>query len=140
MMPENTVFYAALPNLAATLAESHRIMHQRIEQNPALRAWWEKERTQHGPNMDQVVGTIREFGDYLGDEIAVSVGMDEKGEPVSPLVLAELKNSAGFRQFLEHKLLNDGNSADKPKLHFVDDPLTATADTDLSKPNKDLFV
>jgi len=45
--------------------------------------------------MDQMIGTIREFGEYLGDEIAVSVSMDEKGEPVSPLVLAELKNSAG---------------------------------------------
>ncbi len=47
--------------------------------------------------MDQVVETIRQFGDYLGDEIAVSVSMDEKGEPGEPLVLAELKNSAGFR-------------------------------------------
>ena len=43
------------------------------------------------------MGTIREFGDYLGDEIAVSVSMDGKGEPGAPLVLAELKNSAGFQ-------------------------------------------
>ena len=54
LMPENTVFYAALPNLAATLTESHRIMQERIDQNPALRAWWEKERcapwTKHGPD------------------------------------------------------------------------------------------
>ena len=57
-----------------------------------------------GPQLDQVIGTIREFGDYLGDEIAVSVSMDEKGEPVAPLVLAELKNSAGFRQFLEQQI------------------------------------
>src|SRR4051812_11045109 len=89
LMPENAVFYAALPNLTATLVESDRIMTERINQNPALRAWWDKERSQRGPKMDQVMATIREFGDYLGDEIAVSVGMDEKGEPVSPLVLAE---------------------------------------------------
>ena len=71
LMPENTVFYAALPNLTATLTESHRIMQERINQNPALREWWEKERSRRGPNMDQVMGTIREFGDYLGEEIAV---------------------------------------------------------------------
>ena len=101
-MPEDTVVYAALPNLTTTIAESHRIMQERLSQNPALREWWEKERSgKHGPNMDQVMTTIREFGDYLGDEIAVSVSMDDKGEPVEPLVLAELKNSAGFRQFLE---------------------------------------
>ena len=63
-------------------------MQERINQNPALREWWEKEQSgNHGPNMDQVVGTIREFGEYLGDEIAVSVSMDESGEPVAPLVL-----------------------------------------------------
>src|SRR6185295_728935 len=95
LMPESTIVYAALPNLTTTIIESHRIMQERINQNPALREWWAKEQAgHHGPNVDQVVGTIREFGAYLGDEIAVSVSMDEKGEPVAPLVLAELKNSA----------------------------------------------
>src|SRR5205807_104165 len=33
MMPENTVLYAALPNLGATIAESNRIIEERIQQN-----------------------------------------------------------------------------------------------------------
>lgn len=131
LMPENTVFYAALPNLTSTLAESHRIMQDRINQNPALREWWAKEHSQRGPNMDQVMGTIREFGDYLGEEIAVSVGMDAKGEPVSPLVVAELKNSAGFRQFLEQQMAKYAAGAkDKPQVVFVDNPMAATAEPD----------
>ena len=129
LMPENTVIYAALPNLTATIAESHRIMQERINQNPALRQWYEKERKDHpGPKMDQVIGTVREFGEYLGDEVAVSLAMNEKGEPDSPLVLAELKNSAGFRQFLEQQITKYGGNRDgKPSIQFVDDPLTATA-------------
>src|SRR6185295_17212116 len=120
----------------------HRIMQERINQNPALREWWSKEQAgNHGPNVDQVVGTIREFGEYLGDEIAVSVSMDEKGEPVSPLVLAELKNSDGFRQFIEQQLAKyDGSANDKAKIHFVDDPLTASPSTDEAKQEKELFV
>ena len=116
-MPENTIVYAALPNLTSTIVESHRIMQERINQNPALREWWEKRTSGHrGPNMDQVMGTIREFGDYLGDEIAVSVSMDEKGEPVAPLVLAELKNSTGFQQFLEQQIAKyAGNSQGRPR-------------------------
>ena len=43
LMPENTVVYAALPNLTSTIVESHRIMQERINQNAALRQWWEKE-------------------------------------------------------------------------------------------------
>jgi hypothetical protein len=36
VLPENTVFYAALPNLTETIAESQRLMQERISQNPAL--------------------------------------------------------------------------------------------------------
>ena len=53
LMPENTVVYAALPNLANTIAESHRIIQERMSQNAALREWWEKEQSaasaEHGP-------------------------------------------------------------------------------------------
>jgi len=142
LMPANTVFYAALPNLTETLTESHRIMEERINQNPALREWWEKERARRGPNMDQIMSTVREFGNYLGEEIAVSVGMDEKGEPVSPLILAELKNSAGFRQFIEQEIakFNDGSKG-KPSIEFVNDPLAApvVSDSDQKKDER-LYV
>lgn len=129
LMPENTVVYAALPNLTSTIAESHRIMQERINQNPALRQWYEREQSgRRGPGMDQVIGTVREFGEYLGDEVAVSLSMNEKGEPNSPLVLAELKNSAGFKQFLEQQIAKyAGNPQGRPSLQFVDDPLTAIA-------------
>ena len=146
LMPEDTVVYAGLPNLTTTIAESHRIMQERINQNPALREWFEKERGgKNGPNMDQVMGTIREFGDYLGEEIAVSVSMDGKGEPVAPLVVAELKNSEGFRQFLEAQLAKyAGNAQGRPQVRFIEDPLTATsaatAEPTTAKKVDELFV
>jgi hypothetical protein len=131
LMPENTVVYAALPNLTSTIAESDRIIQERIGQNAALREWWEKTRGRsgRGQNMEQVIQTIREFGDYLGEEIAVSVSMDDKGQPVAPLVLAELKNSSGFRQFLEQQIAKYGGEQGKPKIQFVENPLTATTDS-----------
>jgi hypothetical protein len=129
LMPENTVVYAALPNLANTIAESHRIIQERMSHNEALRQWWEKEQAGSGQNMDQVVETIRQFGSYLGDEIAVSVSIDEKGEPGEPLVLAELKNSAGFREFIEQQVAKYSNDAKaNAKLVFVEDPKNAVAD------------
>lgn len=143
LMPENTIVYAALPNLTSTIAESHRIMQERISENAALREWWAKERSGNkGPNMDQVIGTIREFGEYLGEEIAVSVSMDGQGEPTAPLVLAELKNSAGFRPFLEQQIAKyAGNAQGRPAITFVEDPLTATAATpEAGKKNEALYV
>jgi hypothetical protein len=139
LMPENTIVYAALPNLTSTIAESHRIMQERINQNAALREWWEKEHAGKGPNVDQVIGTIREFGDYLGDEIAVSVSMDENGAPVAPLVLAELKNSAGFQQFLEQQIAKyAGNSQGRPVIRFVADPSATSVPTEPGK--KELYI
>ena len=67
-----------------------------------------------------------------------------KGEPVSPLVLAELKNSDGLRQFIEQQIAKyaDGNK-DKARIQFVDDPLavvpTDQADSDQKK-NERLYV
>src|SRR6266850_1156527 len=152
LMPENTIVYAALPNLTSTIVESHRIMQERINQNAALRQWWEKEKSGHkGPNVDQIIDTIREFGDYLGDEIAVSVSMDEKGDPVAPLVLAELKNSAGFQQFIEQQVSKFAGNAEgaqgKPSIRFIDNPLKAAesmnanaAVTEPGKKAEELFV
>ncbi|MDQ1728237.1 MAG: hypothetical protein QOD33_362 [Pyrinomonadaceae bacterium] len=144
LMPENTIVYAALPNLTSTIVESHRIMQERINQNPALREWWAKEEgNRRGANVDQVMGTIREFGDYLGDELAVSVSMDEKGQPAAPLVLAELKNSAGFQQFIEQQIAQyaGSNAQNRLAIRFVADPLTATATAvEPGKKSAELYV
>jgi hypothetical protein len=143
LMPESTVVYAALPNLTSTIAESHRIMQERINQNAALRQWWEQKQSgRKGPGIDQVINTIREFGDYLGDEVAVSVSTDEKGEPTSPLVLAELKDQANFKQFLDQQIAKyAGNSQGRPSIIFIDNPLTAVeATAQPGKKNEALYV
>ena len=131
LMPENTVVYAALPNFANTIVESHRVIQERISQNAALREWWEKEQSGRSQNMDQVVETIRQFGSYLGDEIAVSVSMDGQGRPTEPLVLAELKNSQGFRQFLEQEIAKyAGDKKGRPEIVFVENPNSAVSQSD----------
>jgi len=140
LMPENTVVYAALPNLADSIVESHRVIQEKMSQNAALRQWWEKEQSGRAQNMDQVVETIRQFGSYLGDEIAVSVSMDDQGRPGEPLVLAELKNSEGFRQFLEQEIAKYvSTKKGEPQIEFVEDPATATAPSTDDKHEK-LYV
>jgi hypothetical protein len=122
LMPENTVIYAGMPNLGESIAESHRLIQERISQNEALRDWWEKEQSGRSQNMDQVVATIRQFGSYLGDEIAVSVAIDDGGKPGDPLVLADLKNSQGFRQFLEQEIAKYSDKKGKPEIAFIENP------------------
>ncbi|HEY0323757.1 MAG TPA: FecR domain-containing protein [Pyrinomonadaceae bacterium] len=130
LLPEGTVLYAALPNLATTLSESNRIMQERIKQNPALREWWDKENSsslKDRATTSQIMERVREFGEYLGEEIVVGAQMNGQGEPGDVLVLGELKNSAGFRPFLE-KQIADLKTNDKgaPQVRIIDDPMTAT--------------
>ncbi len=135
LMPESIVVYAALPNLADSITESHRIIQERMSQNEALREWWQKEQSGRAHNMDRVVESIRQFGSHLGDEIAVSVSMDAKGEPGEPLVLAELKNAEGFRQVLEQQISVHGGK-DQTAIKFIENPLTAVPDASNNKNEK----
>jgi len=142
LMPENTIVYAGIPNLADSIVQSHRVIQERMSQNPALRQWWEKEQSGRAQNMDQVVETIRQFGSHLGDEIAVSVSMDNQGKPGEPLVLAELKNSQGFRQLLEQEIAKySGDKKGRPEIKFIENPATAVAPTsEGDNKREDLYV
>jgi hypothetical protein len=135
LVPDNTVVYAALPNISQQLAESHRVMQERIKQNPALAEWWGKNGQGGGGAMDdKVIERVREFGSYLGDEIIVAAGMDAKGEPGDIVVLGELKDAAGFRAFAEKQLAEmtkDNTGASHVK--FIDDPLTVVTTEDAAK-------
>jgi hypothetical protein len=127
-VPEGTVFYAAIPNLSATLAESQRILQERIQQNAVLKEWWENERasSRRDVQLDQIIDKIREFGEYLGAEIVVSARMDDQGHPEGPLVVAELSNPAGIQSFLEKQIESLGaKGKDKPVIRFISDPLAA---------------
>jgi hypothetical protein len=125
LMPENTVLFAALPNLGTTIAESNRIIEERIQQNPALRDWFANRQGRKGPGVDQAVSVIKEFSEQLGDEIAVSAGMNDGGEAESPVVLAALKNPAGFRAFFDAEVQKLSGQGKAPQVQWVDDPRTA---------------
>jgi len=133
MMPENTVLYAALPNLSATIAESNRIIEERIQQNPALKDWFESRHEPRGPGMNQAISAIKDFGAQLGDEIAVGAGMNDGGEGEAPIVLAELKNPAGFRAFFDSEVQKLSGQGKAPQVQWVEDPKTAQPATTATK-------
>ena len=127
LVPENTVFYAALPNLSETLAESHRIMQERIRQNAALAEWSKGNKSGDGLGInDQTMARVREFGSHLGEEIVITAEMDAKGEPNGVLVLGEAKNAAAFRAYLDGQVTRFANeTGNSMNFRIVDDPMTA---------------
>jgi len=127
LVPESTVLYAAVPNLGETITETHRVIQEHLRESPVLAEWWQQQELIHHfePIIDEVVAKLGEFSDYLGDELVVSV--QARGEDFAgPLVLAEIVDAEGFREFAETEL---AERPDWPKLDdevtFVDDPFAA---------------
>jgi FecR protein/Putative zinc-finger len=137
LMPENTLLYVAIPNIGRTLADANRILQENVQQNPELREWWEKERSDNRKNLREAIDLARELGGYLGDEIVVSIEAGANGangangarRPIgennmeAPIVIAELRDAGGFRIFLENQLAQ--LSADGKKIRIVEDSALA---------------
>jgi len=127
MTPDDTVFYVAIPNLTETLAESNKIIQERLAQNPELSQWWDKEQasSRGKQEWDKVISKIAEFGEQIGDEIVVTAQLAKtgNGEPDGPLVLTTLKNPGAFRSYVEGQLSTLSVNA-KKGVRFVDDPMS----------------
>ncbi len=119
-VPDHTVVYAAIPNLAATLGEAGQLFEERLRQSPALRDWWKEQHHSKGPKIEDMVSQIKTFNSYLGDEIVFAVGKNGPGFS-SPVVLAKVRQP-GLETFLksEEKRLNRDRS--QSAMQVVHDP------------------
>jgi FecR protein/Protein of unknown function (DUF3352)/Putative zinc-finger len=123
-VPDNTVVYAAIPNLTNTLGEATRLFQDRLQQSPALRDWWKQQQKGNGPKLEDVLNQVKTFSSYLGDEIVFAVAKDGT-EYSAPVVLAKVKQG-GLETFLQsegRKLSSDPSQA---ALQTVRDPWAAT--------------
>jgi hypothetical protein len=141
MTPDDTVFYVAIPNLSETIAESNKIIEQRLAENPELRQWWDKEQasSRGGQEWNEAISKISEFGAQLGDEIVVTAQMSGTGhEPDGPLVFTTVKDPAGFRAYADKQLgILAGATKKRPDVRFIDDPMSADQ---TANSKSDLFV
>lgn len=142
LMPSGTAIYIALPNVSGDLAQAREMLRQRLAENPELQAWWAEHMGASGQeqNLDDLITHLRDFGSYLGEEVAVSMQIPPAGtQTVAPgseagtmLVLAEVANAAGLPAFLEQEVarLNaeaEAHGAHETPLRIVHDPNTETA-------------
>jgi hypothetical protein len=124
-VPDHTVVYAAIPNLAPTLSEASQLFQDRMQQSPALRSWWSEQQRGKGPKLADVMGQLKTFSSYLGDEIVFAVA--KEGSTYSaPVVLAKV-TQPGLESFLrgEAKHINAGGS--QAALQIVHDPSAVSA-------------
>jgi hypothetical protein len=98
-VPDHTVIYAAIPNLANTIGEASRLFQDRLQQSPALRDWWKQQQKGKGPKLEDVLNQVKTFSSYLGDEVVFAVAKDGTNYS-APVVLAKVKQG-GLETFLQ---------------------------------------
>lgn len=119
LVPENTVVYAAIPNLGNTLGEASKLFNERIQESEVLREWWSEHEPKGGHNLDDVVNRLRTFSSYLGDEVVLSITGNWEGKYSAPLLLSEVKRP-GLKEFLEGQARELSPNGKTP-FRFVDD-------------------
>jgi ferric-dicitrate binding protein FerR (iron transport regulator) len=126
LAPEGTMAFIALPNLAHSLSETHRILDEKVETNPTVRQWWNEtlgtsEKQQKFREMIQKIGDL---GRYLGDELAIAIPADAGGKDEDvPVIMAEVTDEAGFRATLEQEIAElKGKHGGEDGIILVDDP------------------
>ncbi|HWN45291.1 MAG TPA: FecR domain-containing protein, partial [Thermoanaerobaculia bacterium] len=125
LAPEGTMAFIALPNLAHSLSETHRILDQKLDTNPTVRQWWNEtlgtsEKEQKFREMIQKIGDL---GRHLGEEIAIAIPAEAEGkEDDVPVIMAEVTNEAGFRAILEQEIAEIRSKHGDGDIIIVDDP------------------
>ena len=130
-VPENTVVYAAIPNVGASLVEARRILKQRIAESQVLREWWQQHAAPAGADsqIDAALEKLRTFSEQLGDEVVVAVQAGEQGRFDGVLLTAELKDPATFKPLLQ-KMLDEAaaKATQGVPIRLIDDPASLPAD------------
>ncbi|HZS26281.1 MAG TPA: DUF3352 domain-containing protein [Candidatus Angelobacter sp.] len=116
-LPQNTVFYVALPNFGPQLRQSLDIYRQELQGSAAMRDFLQKNHLNTSePKFEDGVAKFCDFMDYLGDEVVITGGF--KGKEPNGVLIAEIKKP-GLRAFLE-KIDQQINATSTEHLRFFD--------------------
>ncbi len=123
LLPESTIFYAALPNYGDVAHETLTIFHQELQTSPVLREWWQRgELAATGTKIENSAEKFYELSRYLGDEIVVA-GAKGKSEP-SLLMIAEVRKP-GLRESLQ-QIVTELTGTSKPRVRVLEPQELAT--------------
>jgi len=126
LAPPNTVVYAAIPNIGPLVTQANQIFDQHLQTSQVLAAWWNEHHTADGPSLDEIVQKLRSFTDYLGNEVALAVTLDDKTKAAVPLVMAEVTRQ-GLADYLQQLAAGSGKNGLQVITKLPDSPSDSTS-------------
>jgi len=109
LLPESTVFFAALPNYGDAAHQALLIFRQELQESSVLRNWWgHGDMATAGPKIEDSLEKFYQLHQYLGEEIAVSGSME--GPEPTFFAFAEVRKP-GLKKFLEEMVAKLGGES-----------------------------
>ena len=135
VVPGDTVVYSAFPNVSDSLARAHEILIRRVSESRVLRPWWEENVGEHSEQVAAAIAEIRDLGSFFGREVVIVFGADNG----APVILAELNDPAGFKAYLEDRLVRlQGEHGDiRMALNFLEEGWNSGAGAAVSESGMD---
>jgi ferric-dicitrate binding protein FerR (iron transport regulator) len=129
LAPAGTRAWIGLPNLGTNLADTQRLLDQKIAASPALQQWWNDVigSSERDAEFHKMIAKLGDLGRNLGDEAGVALVGSSQNDG-SPMVLAEVTNEAGFRAVLAQEIAEiAGEHPGSHPLQIVSDPSAVPA-------------
>ena len=108
LAPASTTFYAAMPNLTGSATQIRQLVEERLATSPLLQQWWQQQgQALANPELLNALDRVTSFGEFLGDEIVLTLGVEpHQMHHQAPhlLLLASTDDEAGLRDFLTQQL------------------------------------
>lgn len=109
LLPESTIFVAAVPNYGDAAHQALDIFRQELQQSSALRNWWQGgENAAKRAKFEDSVERFSQLHQYLGEEIVLSGSME--GKQPDFLAFAEI-HKPGLKKFLEQMVEQFGGES-----------------------------
>ncbi len=124
-VPDDTVVYIALPNLAEGLTEARAILADRLAASPVLAQWWTSNVVANGIDrqVDELLDRLQAVGGTLGDEVVVAIPASEFAMvSEGPIVLALLADPPAFKSMIDDEIARANATAAAPVLALLDSP------------------
>jgi len=104
-MPQETVLYAAIPNLTDSILEARKVFMEHVAESEALQQWWNEHMgsPERQAEMDKAFDHLQEVGSLLGDEVVVALAMDSDGKVRGPMVTAEVSDLWALRRAFKNQ-------------------------------------
>src|SRR5262249_30107694 len=107
--PAGSHAWIGLPNLGTNLADTQRILDQKIAASQALQQWGNDVigSPERDADFHKMITKLGDLGRNLGDEIGIALVTSADGtgkDDTEPVIFAEVTNEQGFRAVVEQEL------------------------------------